>query len=306
MMDTRTAILVTAMLVVIAMVPVASAQDLEPRAYANTPVGMNFLIAGYAYAEGGVATDPSVPLENAHIRTKGPFLAYARSLDIGGMSGKVDVTLPYARVSGSANFMGQPRERDVSGLADPRVRVSVNFYGAPALSMQQFADYEQDLIIGASLQVRVPLGQYDGDKLVNIGANRWAIMPELGISKAFGPLTLDFAANMAFYADNDNFLGGRTLEQDPIYSVQGHLVYRLRSGIWMAVDGNYYAGGRTTIDGVRGDNLQQNSRTGITVALPVNRSNSVKLYASTGVSTRTGSDYDTVGIAWQYRWGGGL
>jgi hypothetical protein len=283
-----------------------SAQDLEPRTYANTPVGVNFLIAGYGYSKGGLATDTSVQLTNAHLQNNVTFLAYARSLDIWGKSGKVDVLLPYAWVSGNADFMGQPREREVDGFGDPRFRISVNFYGAPALSLPQFASYEQDLIIGASLQVSAPLGQYDADKLVNIGTNRWFFRPELGISKAFGPLTLELAADVTLYTENHDFLGGQTREQDPIYSVQGHLIYLLRSGIWVAINGNYYTGGRTTVDGVRGNDLQQNSRVGATVALPVNRYHSIKLYASTGVSTRTGTDLDTIGVAWQYRWGGGL
>jgi hypothetical protein len=165
----------------------ADAQDLEPRAYVNTPVGLNFLLAGYGYAAGGVATDPSLPLQNADIKVHSALLAYARALDVWGTSGKVDVVVPYAWLSGSADVMGQSRERDVSGFADPRLRFSVNLYGAPALSLQEFAHYRQDVIIGASLQVSAPLGQYNPDKLVNIGTNRWSFKPEVGISKAWGP-----------------------------------------------------------------------------------------------------------------------
>jgi hypothetical protein len=303
-MAKRTALL--AVIGVIAMGADVFAQDLEPRAYANTPTGMNFLVAGYGFTSGDVTFDPAVPLENAHIKTHGAVLAYARSLDVWGKSGKVNVVLPYAWLSGTADFMGQPRERTVDGFGDPRLRLSVNFHGAPALSLQEFASYEQDLIIGASLQVSAPLGQYDSDKLVNIGTNRWSFKPELGISKALGPLTLELAADVVFYTDNRDFFGGHTLEQAPIYSMQGHVIYSLKSGIWVGLDGTYYAGGRTTVDGVKGDNLQQNTRSGVTVALPVNRYQSVKLYASTGVSSRTGSDFDAIGIAWQYRWGGGL
>ena len=284
----------------------AYGQDLEPRAYANTPTGLNFLIAGYGYLTGGVATDPSLPLQNANLQVHSTILAYARSLDVWGKSGKVDVVVPYAWLSGSADVAGQPRAREVSGFGDPRFRFSVNFYGAPALSLQEFAGYRQDLILGASLQVSAPLGQYDSDKLVNIGTNRWSIKPELGLSKAFGPLTLELAAGVSIYTDNHDFFGGQTRAQDPIYSLQGHVLYHFRSGIWAALDMTYYTGGRTTIDGVEGNDLQKNVRLGATVALPVNRHHSVKLYASTGVSTRTGSDFDAVGIAWQYRWGGGL
>ena len=284
----------------------AYAQDLEPRAYVNTPVGLNFLLAGYGYAAGGVATDPALPLQNAHLQVHSALLAYARSLDVWGKSGKIDVVVPYAWLSGSADFEGQPREREVSGFANPRFRFSVNFYGAPALSLQEFASYKQDLILGASLQVSPPLGQYDADKLVNIGTNRWFVKPELGISKALGPLTLELTTGVTFYTDNHDFLGGKTRAQAPIYSVQGHVSYTLGAGIWVALDGTYYTGGRTTVDGVEGNDLQKNTRLGVTVALPVNRHTSVKLYGSTGVSTRTGSNFNAGGIVLQYRWGGGL
>src|SRR5262245_15010963 len=215
----------------------AAAQDLEPRAYVNTPVGLNFLLAGYGYAAGGVATDPSLPLQNAHLQVHSTILAYARALDVWGKSGKVDVVLPSAWLSGTAEIAGQPRERHVSGLADPRLRFSVNLYGAPALALPEFARYRQDLIIGASLQVSMPLGQYDPDKLVNIGTNRWSVKPELGISKALGPLILELATGVTLYTDNHDFFGGKTRAQAPIYSVQGHMSYTLGAGIWVAVAG---------------------------------------------------------------------
>jgi hypothetical protein len=284
----------------------ARGQDLEPRTYSNIPVGLNFLVAGYGYSVGGVVTDPSFPLEDGNVQIHSTVLAYARAVDVWGTSGKIDVVLPFAWVSGTATFRGQPREREVSGLADPRFRFSVNLYGAPALSMMEFADYKQDLIIGASLQVSAPLGQYDSSKLLNIGTNRWSIKPELGLSKALGPLTLELDAGVTFYTNNDDFLNGMALEQDPIYAVQGHLIYNFGAGVWGALDATYYTGGRTTVDGVKGDTLQENTRLGLTVALPVTRHYSIKLYASTGVFARTGSNFNTGGIVWQFRWGGGL
>jgi hypothetical protein len=284
----------------------ACAAELEPRAYANTPVGLNFLIAGYAYSEGGLSTSEASPIKDAHLRIHTEVLAYARALDVWGKSGKVDVILPYSQLSGSAMVGGQPREREISGVNDPRFRFSVNFYGAPALSMQEFANYRQDLLIGASVQVSAPVGQYDSSKLVNLGTNRWFIKPDIGISKTVGPLTLELTAGVIFFTKNDDYFGGTTLEQDPVYSTQAHVIYHFRSGIWGALDGTYDYGGRTTVGGVRNDDVQKNSRWGATLALPVNRNNSIKLYASTGASTRTGSDYTLGGIAWQYRWGNGL
>jgi hypothetical protein len=284
----------------------SQAQELEPRAYGNTPVGLNFAIAAYGYAQGGVVADPSVPLENANIHIHSSIVAFARALNLGGHAAKMDVVLPYAWLDGTADFAGQPRQRTVSGPGDPRVRLSVNLYGAPALSPREFATFRQDLIVGVSLQVAVPLGQYDADKLVNIGTHRWALKPELGVSKRWGPWTLELALAASFYGTNHDFFGGKTREQDPIYSAQTHLVFNSRSGRWLALDGTLYTGGRTTVDGVQGQDLQRNSRLGATVGLPMNARNSIKLYASTGVSTRTGSDFNAGGIAWQYRWGGGL
>lgn len=284
----------------------AAAQDLEPRTYANTPVGLNFLIVGYSYSHGGLATDPSLPLQDADLRVYAGVLAYARSLGVLGKSAKVDVILPMARISGSATYAGEPRERDISGAGDPRFRFSYIFYGAPALSLKEFDDYEQDVIVGASVQVSAPMGQYDSNKLVNVGTNRWSVKPEIGVSKELGKLTLELDSGVTFYTDNEEFLGDHTRQQDPIYSVQGHVIYSFRGGIWAALDATYYMGGQTTVDGVPGNDRQRNSRAGATLALPVNRHNSIKLYASTGVSIRTGTDFDTIGIAWQNRWGGGL
>jgi hypothetical protein len=288
-------------------VATASAQELEPRAYSNVPVGLNFAVASYAYSEGDVATDASAPIEDAEIELHSAFLAYARAFGLLGRSGKIDVVVPYAWLSGSALVAGMPRSRRVDGFADPRLRVSYSFFGAPALTLEEFADYEQDLVVGASLQVIAPLGHYDSDKLVNLGTNRWTFKPELGISKAWwGRLTTEFAGSVALYTDNDDFFGGKRREQDPLYSLQAHLIYSLHPGIWVSLDGTWYAGGETTVDGQTLDDHQENTRLGATFSFPVSRYVSLKVYAATGVETRTGGEFDVVGAALQVRWGAGL
>lgn len=300
------AIVLLAACALLAIAPGARAQDIEPRAYSNAPVGVNFLIAGYAYTRGGLAFDPASPLTDPDLDTSSAVFAYARVLDLWGRSAKFDVIVPYTWLDGTARFLGEPLQREVDGLADPRFRLSVNFLGAPALSLQDFASYEQDLIVGASLQISAPLGQYDPGRLVNIGTNRWSFKPELGISQALGPWTLEASAAASFFTDNDEFFGGQTRSQDPVYSLRGHAIYSFRSGMWASADATWFAGGRSMIGGVRGNDLQQNWRLGATLALPVNLRNSVKVYASSGVSARTGNDFDLLGLAWQHRWGGGL
>ena len=288
------------------VVSVAHAQSIEPRAYSNAPVGVNFLLAGYAYTRGGFPLDTALPVTDPQLDTSSAVFAYARVLDLWGMSGKFDVIAPYTWLSGTANFVGQPIERITNGFADPAFRLSVNLYGAPALSLKEFKDYQQDLIVGASLQVSVPWGQYDPQKLVNLGTDRWSFKPEVGISKALGPWTLELQAAATLFTNNNRFLGNNTRSQAPVYSLQGHVIYGFDSGVWVSFDTTYFNGGRTTINDTLSSDLQQNWRFGGTLAFPVDVRNSIKLYASRGVAARTGNDYDLFGVAWQYRWGAGL
>jgi hypothetical protein len=282
------------------------AGEIEPRAYGNAPVGVNFLIAGYAHSEGGLATEVSSPLKDAVLGLDFALLAYARSFELLGKAGKVDVILPCSDMSGSALVAGEYRERNVSGFSDPKLRLSVNFVGAPVLSVQEFAGWQQDLIVGASIQVSPPLGQYDPDRMVNLGSNRWFVRPDIGISKAWGDFVLELSTGVIFFADNNEYYGGRNLEQNPVSVTQAHVIYTFGRGVWGAVSWVCDYGGRTKIDGVRNDDEQSNSRVGAMFSMPVNRNNSIKIFSSTGVITRYGTEYDLAGISWQYRWGNGL
>ncbi len=283
-----------------------SAQEIEPRAFSNAPVGVNFLIAGYAYTRGGLAFDSSALLTSPDLTTSSAVLGYARVLDLWGMSGKVDAVVPYTWLSGSADYSGDPVERIVNGFADPRLRFSINFYGGPAPRLDELRSYPQDLIIGGSIQVSAPWGQYDPSRLVNIGTNRWSVKPELGLSQALGRWTLEASAAATLLADHDNFFGGKRRSQDPLYSAQARAIYRFDQGIWGSLDAIYFSGGRTEVNDTPDDSRQRNWRLGATLALPVDAHRSIKLYARSGVSARTGNNFDLVGIAWQHRWGGGL
>src|SRR5688572_16419220 len=284
----------------------ARAQDIEPRGYSNAPVGVNFIVAGGIYTRGGLEFDPALPADNENLKAASGVVAYARTFGFAGRSGKWDVVVPYGSLSGSVDFAGQHLTREVSGLIDPRFRIGLNLHGSPALPLSEFRAYQQDLIVGASIQVAAPLGQYDPSRLVNLGNHRWSFKPEIALSKARGPWTLELAAAATFYTVNHDFFGGQTRSQRPIVSMQANAIYSFPAGAWVSAGATHYSGGRTTVGGKLNNDLQRNWRLGATWAIPVDRGNSVKIYASTGVAARTGNDYDLVGIAWQYRWGGGL
>jgi hypothetical protein len=284
----------------------ARTQNIEPRAYSPAPVGMNFVVVGYSDSEGGLSVDPALPVSDPQVSLRGPVAGYARAIDLFGRMGKVDVIIPYGELSGSAVYRGEPVSRQVRGFADPLARVSFTLLGGPAMSPAEFRSYRQDLLVAASVQVSAPLGQYDGSRLLNLGAHRWMVRPELGASKVFDRWIVEVAASAAFYGDNGDFFGGHTRAQAPLYAAQGHLIYNLRSGAWAALDATWFTGGETSLDGVSDHNLQRNWRLGLTLAIPVTRRVSLKLNASKGVSARTANGYDLAGVAWQYRFGGGI
>lgn len=280
----------------------ARAQSAEPRTYSPAPVGMNFAIVGFAQTTGGLSVDPAIPLKDVKLTVPTALFAYARSLNLFGSSGKVDVIVPYGKLSGSAMYNGQEIERRVNGFADPLIRLSMVLYGAPAMTPAAFRNYHQNLIIAASVQVSVPVGQYDPARLLNLGTHRWSVKSELGAAKRWGRWTVEAAIAGTFYGTNPDFFGGGRRTQAPVFSGRGHLIYSLPSGPWAAFDATYFTGGETDVDGINQRNLQRNWRMGLTLAAPISKSVSLKLNASKGVSARTGNNFDLIGLALQYRW----
>jgi hypothetical protein len=281
------------------------AQDLEPRAYSNSPIGLNFAVAGYAYSTGKLLTDPSLPIDNVSIQAHLVLLGLATTFNVLGQSAKLDVIIPYVALEAKGEVFGLPHARSVDGFGDPAIRFSMNFLGAPSLTAAEFANYKQNLILGASFRVGLPLGQYDDTRLVNIGSNRWSLKPEIGLSKAFGPWTIELAPGATFYTDNGDFFGGMKRQQAPLYTAQAHVSYTFTPGFWLACDTVYFKGGHTTIDGVERNDRLEGARLGVTLAVPVNRYHSVKFYAATGFDADRHRNFETLGIAWQIRWGGG-
>jgi hypothetical protein len=213
--------------------------------------------------------------------------------------------VPYASLAAKGLVFGLPHERYVTGFADPAFRFSMNFIGAPALTVAEFKDYKQDFILGASLRVTAPLGQYNYDKLVNIGTNRWSFKPEIGVSKAFGRWTVELTPGVTFFTDNGDFFGGKTRAVEPLIAIQGGVTYSFAPGGWLALNAGYFVGGRSTVEGVENADEHEGMRFGATLALPVNRYHSVKLYGITGYNAYRDHDFKAIGIAWQYRFGAG-
>lgn len=280
------------------------AQDLDPRAYVWMPVNGNFLSSGFALSTGGVLTDPSLPIENLKANVQTVNIGYARSFNFLGKTASAFAALPYSWAQASAVVNGQSESISRSGFSDMRMRLSVLVIGAPATTAANFAKVKHKTILGVSLTVSAPTGQYFPDKLINLGTNRWAFKPELALSHPMGKRWLiDVYTGVWLFTNNNRFFTGKSIRtQDPLGSFQGHLSYTIRPKMWLALDATYYTGGNSSIDNVIKDDRQNNSRIGATFVFPVLKNSSLKLAVSTGAVVRAGADFNTFSIGWQTAW----
>jgi hypothetical protein len=262
---------------------------------------------GYARSTGNILIDPSLPIEGLDSTLNLAQIKYGRTIDFWGKAGKVEALLPMARGHFEGIQIGVgARERDVSGLADARLTLNVNFVGSPALRLREFRSYRQGTIVGGLVQLIVPTGQYDSSKLINLGANRWGLKSELGVSQALGRWFVEGAATLWLYTENGDYFGGSTLKQDPLFALQGHLVYSFRPGFWIGFDVGYADGGTTTIEGETLNTLQKNTRAGVTMQIPLAKRHGLRIAFSNGVRTRIGADFTTLVLGYMFMWGGGL
>ena len=284
----------------------AAAQELDPGAYSVSPVGVNILVATYNFSGGALTFDPSLPIENAEATIHSTAVSYVRSLDVFGHSANVGIAASYSVGHVEGSYIGTFTEVDRSGFRDPALRFSVNLHGAPAMDLKRFGSYRQKTNVGVSLVAVLPLGEYDETKLINLGSNRFAFKPEIGLSRALGKWTLEIYGGVWLFTDNDAFYGGKKREQAPLGSAQFHLLRTFKPRSWIAVDANFYSGGRTTVDGQPNLDFQKNSRIGATFSYPLGPRQSVKVSFSGGAYTTIGADFHSIAAAYQYLWGLGL
>ena len=282
----------------------ADAQELTPRAYWPVPNGTNVFVLSYQRSSGDIVTDPSLPLTGVDSTIDFLQVSYQRTLSLFGRSANLQFNLPYSDGHTEGFVGGEFRTRDTLGVADARVRMSINLKGAPSLDTAAFRELTQQprTIIGASLLIQAPTGEYEPDKLINIGTNRWSVKPAIG---AIWPLKpswlLEGEIGVWIFGDNDEFLG-QVREQDPIASAEIHLIKRINSEFWVSLDANYYTGGRTVVDGVGQSDLQRNSRVGATIFVPVKGRHGIRGSYSTGIVTESGGDFEIVSLSYLYAW----
>jgi len=278
------------------------AQEIEPRAYSPSPVGVNFLVGVAGHSEGGVLTDPSLPVTDIEAKIDALGFGYGRTFSVFGRSANAALAVPYISIDASGNIGENRASVSREGVGDSKLRLAVNLIGGPAMTPREFARREPKTTLGVSLTVNIPTGEYDGSKLVNIGTNRWAAKTELGLMHPMGKWMVEAYAGAWFFEDNDDFFGGQRREQEPLMSVQAHVSYTFNPRTWIALNTTYYEGGQTNLNGINKQDRQSNSRAGITFSMPVGKQYSLKFNYSRGATTRIGSDFTQYGVGLQYTW----
>lgn len=285
------------------LVAVGFGQDLAPRAYVVTPNATNVLTLGYTYNTGSVFVDPALPVEDLKIQFQTQTLSYYRALDLWGRSSNITVLFPYAIANAQGKVAGSGTEVYRSGLADSRIRFALNLKGGPALSLAEFSSWRETSLIGVSFTAAVPTGQYDPARLMNGGGNRWALKPEIGLAHRWQNWAADLYLGAWFYTPNDKFFPGNSQRtQQPVGAAEAHLTYYVKPRLWASLDGNFWIGGRSTVDGQKKADEQRNSRAGITVAIPTSQHHTLKFNYARGTFVGIGGDYSTISVAWQYGW----
>jgi hypothetical protein len=287
----------------LAAVTSAAAQDLEPKAYSASPVGAAFVVVGLSRSTGSVVFDPTVPLTDVDANINAGLLATGYTFGLFGKLTLVTAALPYSWGDISGKVFEEARSITRSGLADSRYKLSINLAGNPALRARDFARAPRKTIVGASLTVVAPSGQYDDAKLINLGTNRWAIKPEVGVAVPRGHWDVDAYLGVWLLTDNaDYFPGGQRRSQDPVVALQGHVSYTFKPRLWAAFDATWYHGGSSTVEGGSPSEGMNNSRMGATLSIPAGRQQSFKIAYSSGVVVRTGTNFRSLSVGWQWLW----
>jgi len=284
----------------------AVAQDIEPRRWTNMPVGTNVLGVGQVYTIGDLNVDPTLQLEDADVEMHTTVVSYNHYFSLFGKTARVDALLPFQSGRWKGRLAGVKESVRREGLADPRLRLSVNLVGAPALSREEFREYRKehsvDTTVGTAVAVNFPLGQYKDDKLINLGQNRFTIRPQLGVLHTRGPWSFELSGSIFFFTDNDDFFDGKRLEQDPLYGMQGHVVRTFASTYWVAAGLSYGVGGESEIDGEGKDDSKSILLYGASFGLSITGAQGVRVgYVRRETLEDTGIDSHSFLVSWAAR-----
>jgi hypothetical protein len=276
---------------------------MEPKAYSASPTGANFLVAAASRSSGAIIFDPTLPIEDANATINGVVIGAGTTFGMFGKLTLVSAVVPFAWGEASGRVGEDALSITRSGLADSRYKLSINLRGNDAMPMREFAKTPRKTIVGTSVTIAAPTGEYDRTKLINLGNHRWAFKPEIGVAVPRGPWDIDAYVGVWLFTPNEHFYPGEARRtQDRVIATQGHVSYTFKPRLWLAIDGTWYSGGGASVDDGAPVGKVNNARLGVTMSLPASRRQSLKISYSSGVAVRSGTNFRTLAVGWQWLW----
>jgi hypothetical protein len=281
---------------------VVNALDVEPGLWAHIPVERHFVGIGYVKTEADILVDPNLKLEDVELDMDTWAAKYIYSFESFGKSSRIDITQGYQEGHWKGLLDGVYAETSRKGASDTFIRYAISLYGAPPLKAGDYVAYRRkqdgETIVGAGLAVRLPTGEYDDERLINLGQNRFAIRPQVGIEHNRGPWTFEATSEVAFYSDNNDFYNGSRLEQDPLLKIGASAEYTFYPGFRATVAYAYDYGGETSVNNVKSDNRKQNEAWAMSITCPLNATTGVKFsWVQTDTQESTGLDSESFAVA---------
>ena len=280
------------------------AEELSPRRWSHLPIDTNFIGTAYVFTDADIDLDPVLEIENGQMSLNTWGLQYIRTFALFERSTRIELLQAYHEGRWSGILEGDPATVKRSGLSDTLVRFAINLCGAPPLRRKEFGAYRAtqkvETIVGVGLSAQLPTGDYMDDKLINLGNNRYTIRPQIGIEHKRGNWSTEATGLIAFHTDNNDFFNGKKLEQEPFYTIHGHLTYTFRPGLWASASAGYSSGGRKTVDGVEKDDRRDDLSWALSLGIPITRNLGVKMaYIGTRKQEFVGIDSDsfTIGVS---------
>jgi hypothetical protein len=273
----------------------AQAQAYGPRQFWLAPAGTNVFTVSGLYSSSNTVVDTSIIFPNLNVDTYVVVPSYARFFGIGDRLSQVSVAVPYAWANVSLSTANRGVTPSKQGLADSYAHLTVGLVNTPALAPAEFGAYMQQnnppVVVYGLMAVLPPTGDYQNDRLVNIGTNRWTFRAGLPTTVRLSPnwapgktTTFEILPSVDLYTPNNDpafpefsirgrQVGSRLAKvlapdqttQAPMGTLEMHLTLDLNKKLWVSLDSYSRLGGETSSDGTAGGNQQAWTALGATI-----------------------------------------
>ncbi|MCK5815745.1 MAG: transporter [Flavobacteriaceae bacterium] len=281
-----------------------NAQELEPRFLSSVPIKTNIAALVYGYSTGNILLDNALPIKGLNANMHSVALVYVRSFKLFNKLAKFDATAPYSTSIFNGLLFDEEASTTRNGFGDPTFRVSMILVGDEPLTPIEFSKRKfQKFKLGVAFKTRVPIGQYDNSKLINLGTNRWGFQFKTAAAYRISPkIIIEGHISSWFFTENSRFYSYKSLKQEPLLGAQINAAYIFNPSMWLSGAIGVVNNGRTTVDGNKQNNVQDNSRFSATFSTKLNKKSALKFIVTNEISTNVGSNFTSYIVGYTYIW----